>query len=123
MEVPRFAQEFTRERLSIEPSVPRRPGASRDADTLTLRITDGDFKKYITLHSDEIDVLVSFLPHIARGMRMERLYLQCQDYGMTPVQNEVWAALCQAAEMANDEAKDAVWAAMMKAPSEEHIGG
>ena len=111
IEVPHFAGDYTVERgsdwkLTLEPSVPRRPGATSASDTLTFRIVSEDREAWFTLSVDspELCMLIAYLPLIVKGMRHERLFLQCQDMGLQPVENEELQKLLTTAwHVAHDE--------------------
>ncbi len=117
-----LAGEYTFERLSVEPSVPRRPSATRTSDTLTLRITHDDGSDgFIILHTHEINWLASVLPDTARNMRLERLILQCQDMGYMPVRNDTLNILVESAAPSGMSSEDAD--AIFAAPHSVEIAG
>jgi hypothetical protein len=101
IEVPHFAGDFVTERgsdwkLTLEPTVSRRPGATSAGDSLAFCVVNGSHEATFALPVDshELRVLIFQLPHIVRMMREERLFLQCQDMGLQPVRNEDLQKLC-----------------------------
>lgn len=62
------------DKLTIEPGVSGRPGASREADVLYIRYEGHDT---LILRMDEAEALAAVLPGVVHGMRFDRAVAEC----------------------------------------------